>query len=292
MDQIKELDTVRNSPPEISNQIIEAKVPELLEIQNDENYWQRELDKTQYQLVFKNLRKNPATINQHPWTTFQEGILNPLNLSHEDQQKLTPIAVININKEKPTQNHHLLICTFSSIEAISLLKQNAKHLPRAIKFNPRVPHQYLATMTDELKQQTQLRMMRNKDGNPLVKSRITTNKGHLILEVADRVDESWGPYYTRSSFIPTSGTNIPTTDIRTPPHKYVLLQHRWENPVTSEIQNRYKALLQRLDLENFSFNGSKHTLNITIKANLETLTVSEMSKDPLTTMATKSSIAH
>ena len=242
--------------------------------------------------MFKNLRKKPATVHQHPRTTFQEGILIPMNLSHKDQQKLTPIAVIDINKEKPTQNHHLLICTFSSLEAISLLKQNARHLPRAIKFNPRVPHQYLATMTEQLKQQNQLRMMRNKNGDPLVKSRIITNKGHLILEVADRVDESWGPYYTRSSFIPTSGTSIPTTVIRTPPHKYVLLQYRWENPVTMDIQNRYKSLLQRLELENFSFNGSKHTLNITVKAEFERQTTAEMNKDPQTTMANRVTIAH
>ena len=50
-----------------------------------------------------------------------------MNLDHEDEQKLTPISAIDINKDKPAQTAHLLICTFASMEAITLLKQNTKH---------------------------------------------------------------------------------------------------------------------------------------------------------------------
>ena len=215
-----------------------------------------------------------------------------MNLDHEDEQKLTPISAIDINKDKPAQNAHLLICTFSSMEAITLLKQNAKHLPRVIKFNPRVPHQYIPALADQLRQQTQLRMLRTREGNPLVKSRLCTNKGHLILEVADRIGQGWSSFYTRNSFIPESGSSMPTIAPTTSNPKYVLLQYRWDTPTSTETQIRYNNLLTKLNPENFSFNGSKHVLNITIKADQEPTTISEMSKDPMTSSSTFSSIAH
>ena len=135
-------------------------------------------------------------------------------------------------------------------------------------------------------------MLRTKEGNPLVKSRLSTNKGHLILEVADRVGQGWSSFYTRNSFIPESGSSMPTTAPTNLNPKYVLLQYRWENPTTTEMQIRYNHILTKLNPENFSFNGSKHVLNITIKAEKEPSTILEMSKDPMTSSSKLSSIAH
>ena len=58
VDNVTEIYNLRNSPPEVSQEMIENKVSEILEVQNTENYWQRELDKTQHQLVFKTPRKS------------------------------------------------------------------------------------------------------------------------------------------------------------------------------------------------------------------------------------------
>ena len=75
-----------------------------MQVHNIKAHWQHKLDKTQYELVFKNLRKTAATTHQHPRGIFTDNVLNPMALSPKDEARLTPITVININKENPTQN--------------------------------------------------------------------------------------------------------------------------------------------------------------------------------------------
>merc|ERR1711942_561383 len=107
----------------------------------------------------------------------------------------TPISVFNANKGKDTANTHFLICTFSSLQAISLFKQNAKKIPKQVRFCPKVPLQYTATLNKFLKTQGQIRLLRDKDRIPLAKTKITTKKGHLVLEKSDRVGDSFSPFY-------------------------------------------------------------------------------------------------
>merc|ERR1711954_609775 len=108
--------------------------------------------------------------------------------------KITPTLVFDANKGKDTANTHVLICTFSSLQAISLIKQNAKKIPKQVRLCPKIPLQYTATLNEFLKTQGQIRPLRDKDGISLAKSKITTNKGHLVLEKSDRVGDS-SPFY-------------------------------------------------------------------------------------------------
>ena len=291
-DQAKEIDEIRQNPSSITQEQIEEKVQEALTQHQLENVWQRKLDETQNQLVFKNLRKNPNTANLHPRQIFIDNILTPMRLNPEDEQKITPITVIDVNKEKPDQSSHLLICTFSSIQAISLLKQNARKIPRAVRFNTRVPTHYQPTLNEHLKIQGQLRQMRNSEGNPLVKTRLNTDRGHILLEVSDRVADGGSPFRTRTSFMPQSRTNLPQTTTSASPQKYTLLQYKWETPLTTDAQNSLKQLLSTLSTENASFNHTNHVLNITIKHNQEATISSAIARNPNISSAILNTVAH
>ena len=137
-------------------------------------------------------------------------------LNRDDEAKASPTAVFDANKGKEAVNNHLLICTFSSLDAISIIKQNARKIPRQVKFCPRVPFQYTTTMNEFLKTQGQIRLLKDTNGISLAKSRITTNKGHLVLEKSDRVGEDFSRFYPIKSFIPQSAEGIPLTT--PPPH--------------------------------------------------------------------------
>merc|ERR1711954_385617 len=113
-------------------------------------------------------------MNMHPRKIFIANILMP-NLNTEDKAKITPISVFDANKGKDTANTHFLICTFSSLQATSLIKQNAKKIPKQVRFCPRVPLQYTSTLNEFLKTQGRIRLLRDKDGIPLAKTKITTN---------------------------------------------------------------------------------------------------------------------
>ena len=117
-----------------------------------------------------------------------------MNINTEDEAKITPISVFDANKGKDNANTHFLICTFSSLQAISLIKQNAKKIPKQVRFCPRVPLQYTTTLNDFLKTQGQIRLLRNKDGISLARTKITTNKGHLVLEKSDRTGDTFPPF--------------------------------------------------------------------------------------------------
>merc|ERR1712081_27444 len=109
----KQIEALYNEPPNESTKTIQQQVQEHTNTLNTQQSWQRELDKSVNQLVFKNLRKTPNTTNMHPKEIFIDNILAPMNLNNEDKAKVTPISVFDANKGKDTANTHVLICTFS-----------------------------------------------------------------------------------------------------------------------------------------------------------------------------------
>merc|ERR1712081_89481 len=142
---------------------------------------------------------------------------------------------------KDTANTHVLICTFPNRHAISLIKQNAKNIPKPVRFCPKVPPQYTTTLNQFLKTQGQIRLLRDEDGKPLAKTKITTNKGHLVLEKSDRVNDSFSPIYPIDSFIPQTNSRAPST-IPTPYQKsHALTQCRWDGPRSNPIINASKV---------------------------------------------------
>merc|ERR1711954_339228 len=118
--QSKQIETLYNDPPNMSAETIQQQVQEHTNTFNTQQFWQRELDRSANQLVFKNLRKTPNTTNVHPREIFIANILAPMNLNTGDEAKITPISVFDANKGKDTANTHFLICTFSSLQAISI----------------------------------------------------------------------------------------------------------------------------------------------------------------------------
>ena len=133
-----------------------------------------------------------------------------MKLSWRDMAKLTPTSVVDLNSQKPKVNSHLLVCTFDSPEAISILKQNSAKLPEHINYNPKVPPEYTTHLKDFIEQQKKLKFLKNRNGESLVKSRLSTNRGHLILETAEKIGENWTHYSTRSSFMPQSTNKMPS----------------------------------------------------------------------------------
>ena len=119
--QNEQIEALNNKSPINSTEIIQQQVQAHINTLNTQQFWQRELDRLANQLVFKNLKKTPNTMNMHPREIFIANILAPMNLNTEDEAKTTPIAVFDANKGKDTANTHFLICTFSSLEAISLI---------------------------------------------------------------------------------------------------------------------------------------------------------------------------
>ena len=216
-----------------------------------------------------------------------------MNPNWEDKGLMTPLAVIDLNRSKPSFNSHLLLCTFGSMESISLIKRYAKGIPRGVTFNLSVPTPYSPHLNNFLRDQRALRMIRDKDGNTLVRSRISKNQGYLILETSDRINEdNWTPYYTKSSFIPSSDETIPSiTTIPTTP-KYSLLQYSWESPLSSSDQKRISDLLNTCETMNFSFNRSGYSLSITIKHELEETIQSKLRLDPQISTARPTKVAH
>merc|ERR1711954_377616 len=185
--------TINSEQTANSAEAIQEQVQAHIDTLNAKQYWQRELDKSANQLVFKNLEKTPHTSNLHPRQIFINHILNPMNINPEDKAKITPISVFDANKGKESANTHFLICTFSSVQAILIIKQNAKRIPKQVRFCPRVPLQYTDTLNEYLKTQGQIRLLKDKNGIPLARTKLTTKKGHLILKKSDRIAETFDP---------------------------------------------------------------------------------------------------
>ena len=132
---IKDIQDLKENSAELSHEAINCRVNDFLKQKDFKAHWQRELDKTAQKLVFKNLKRTPATANLHPLKVFEEHILEPMNISREDRATMTPVSVIDLNRNKPDFEFHLLLCSFSSSEGNSLVKRHATKLPRGVSFN-------------------------------------------------------------------------------------------------------------------------------------------------------------
>ena len=227
----------------------------------------------------------------HPREIFINNILEPMNLNTEDEAKITPISVFDANKGKDNANTHFLICTFSSVQAISLIKQNAKKIPKQVRFCPRVPLQYTTTLNEFLKTQGQIRLLKDKNGTSLARTKITTNKGHLILEKSDRTGDTFSPYYPIQTFIPQASDSA-LSITPTPYNKtHALIQCRWNDPVPLASKETIKAHLKKADMEYASFNHTSHLLSITTKVHDLDKTSTYLRSNPTINSATISSNA-
>merc|ERR1712081_100578 len=112
--QNETINTLNTEQATTSAEAIQEQVQSHIDTLNTQQFWQRELDKSANQLVFKNLAKTTHTKELHPRQIFTNHILGPMKLTPEDEAKVTPIAVFDANKAKESANSHFLICTFSS----------------------------------------------------------------------------------------------------------------------------------------------------------------------------------
>merc|ERR1712177_73843 len=85
------IEAISNEQTTNSTKIIQEQVQAHIDTLNAQQYWQRELDRSVNQLVFKNLEKKPHTSNMHPREIFISNIQNPMSLNTEDEAKITPI---------------------------------------------------------------------------------------------------------------------------------------------------------------------------------------------------------
>ena len=278
--------------PTQTPQEIDQKISHSQEQQRLEMYWQAKLEKSANQLVFTNLKKSPETLKLLPPQIFLKFILEPMELSWRNMAKLTPTSVVDLNSHKPQVNSHLLLCTFDSPETILLLKQNSAELPEHINYNPKVPPEYTTHLKDFIKQQKQLKLLKNKNREPLVKSRLSTHRGHLILETAEKIGENWTHYSTRSSFMPQSTNKAPSILKNKPDPKYSLLQYSWPEALPIASQNNIRNALKKLEIENFSFNSSGNHLNLTVAHSLATRIENELGKDHQFSTISPNVVAH
>merc|ERR1711954_331842 len=155
------------------------------------------------------------------------------------------------------------ICIFASVQAISLIKQNAKKIPKQVRFCPRVPLQYTTTLNEFLETQGQIRLLKDENGTSLARTKITTNKGHLILEKSDRTGDTFSAYYPMQTFIPQASDSA-LSITPTPYNKtHTLIQCRWNELVPLALQEIIKAHLKKTDMEYASFNHTSNLLSIT-----------------------------
>merc|ERR1712081_116810 len=138
------------------------------------------------------------------------------------------------------------------------------------------------TLNEFLKTQGQIRLLRDKDRIPLAKTKITTNKGHLVLEKSDRVRDSFSPQSNRSE---TSIT--PTSYQRT----HALIQCRWDDPVSTASKEAIKAHLEKAKIEHANFNHTSHLLNITTMTNVLEQTLEYLRSNPILNASKVSSSA-
>ena len=214
-----------------------------------------------------------------------------MSLNTEDEAKITPISVFDANKGKDNANTHFLICTFSSVQAISLIKQNAKKIPKQVRFCPRVPLQYTTTLNEFLKTQGQIRLLKDKNGISLARTKITTNKGHLVLKKSDRTGDTFTPYYPIQTFIPQA-SNSALSITPTPYNKtHALIQCRWNDPVPLASKESIKTHLEKAEMEHASFNHTSHLLSITTKIKDLDQTSAYLRSNPTINSATVSSSA-
>jgi len=289
--QNETINTLSAEQTTTSAEAIQEQVQSHIDVLNTQQYWQRELDKSANQLVFKNLEKTTHTQNLHPRQIFIHHILGPMNLTPEDEAKITPIAVFDANKAKESANSHFLICTFSSVQAIAIIKQNAKNIPKQVRFCPRVPLKYTETLNEYLKIQGQIRLLKDKNGTPIARTKLSTNKGHLILEKSDRIAETFGPYYPIQTFIPEASDGILSISPTKRNKTHALIQCRWKDPVSPTSKQEILTHLKDADVEFASFNHTSHLLNITTKFHDHDRTTNHIRLNPSINASTISSSA-
>merc|ERR1712112_569065 len=149
--------------------------------------------------------------------------------------------------------------------AITIIKQNAKNIPKQVRFCPRVPLKYTETLNEYIKTQGQIRLLKDKNGTPIARTKLSTNKGHLILEKSDRIAETFGPYYPIQTFIPEASDGILSISPTKPNKTHTLIQCRWKDPVSPTTKQEILTHLKDADVEYASFNHTSHLLNITTK---------------------------
>ena len=205
---------------------------------------------------------------------------------------MIPTTVTDLNKSKPNSNSHLLLCSFSPV-GISLIKKHAAKLPTGVSFNLSVPPAYSSQLKELLKIQRALRMIRNEKGEPVVRSRITTSKGHLLLETSDRTkNNNWTNYKTEASFFPSSdGTTSHIEKIPSSP-QYSLLQYHWQSPLPPSDRMRLTETLKDCNILNFSFHKSGHSLSITNKPELEKRVQDKISRNLSVATAKTTRVTH
>merc|ERR1711954_595787 len=129
--------------------------------------------------------------------------------------------------------------------------------------------------------QGQTRLLRDKDGKPLAKTKITTNKVHLVLEKSDRVMDSFSPFYPIDSFIPQTNESVPSTTPTPLQKTHTLIQCRWDDLVTIASKETIKAHLDKAKMEHASFNSTSHLLNITTMVNDLEQTLEYLRSNPI-----------
>merc|ERR1711954_636398 len=72
------IETINNEQATNSTEIIQEQVQAHIDTLNTQQYWQRELDRSANQLVFKILKKTPHTSNMRPRGIFINNILEPM----------------------------------------------------------------------------------------------------------------------------------------------------------------------------------------------------------------------
>ena len=289
--QNETINTLNTEQATTSAEAIQEQVQSHIDTLNTQQFWQRELDKSANQLVFKNLAKTIHTKEMHPRQIFTNHILGPMKLTPEDEAKVTPIAVIDANKAKESANSHFLICTFSSIQAIAIIKQNAKNIPKQVRFCPKVPLKYTDTLNEYLKIQGQIRLLKDKNGTPIARTRLSTNKGYLMLEKSDRIGETFGPYHPIRTFIPEENDEILSVNPTKRNETHTLIQCRWKDPVSPATKQEILTHLKGADVEHASFNYTSHLLNITTKYHNHDKIINHIRLNPNVNASTVSSSA-
>ena len=166
-----------------------------------------------------------------------------------------------------------------------------KRIPKQVRFCPRVPLQYTDTLNEYLKTQGQIRLLKDKNGIPIARTKLTTNKGHLILEKSDRTGESFGPYYQIQTFIPEASDSALSITPTKRNKIHALIQCRWKDPVSPTSQQEIFTHLKGADVEFASFNHTAHLLNITTKAHAHDGTATHLRLNPTINASTISSNA-
>ena len=225
----------------------------------------------------------------NPRQIFINHILKPMALNPADETRATPTSVFDSNRGKPEASNHILICTFTSPDSALIIKQNTGRLPNHVKLCPKVPPQYTDTLNEYLRTQSSIKRLRDTNGNPLAKSRITSHNGHLTLEKADRIGNTYTSFHPIKTFIPQTPNSPPPTITPTQTKKLTLITCTWKHPINKAAQADVTNHLSNLKTPHHSAYASKYRLSITTKLSDSHTVKTHLGLHPLTQLATISS---